>query len=365
MKKFVCLLFGVLLSRPLLAEQFPATVLQLKYAPWGIILVGQKLNNLMMVFMKKQLAGISLVLGFLLISLAAVVRAESTEKTPLTDVAIHPLDGKEFKLSRFQGNKYVYLKFWATWCEECIQQMPHLQQVYLKYGKDVEIIAINLGVDDDEKSVSDVKQKFNLTMPIAIDKSGELARATNLLATPLHVLLDKNGNVIYKKYVETDGIDERLASIVAGKSVTADIVSSELAAQVNSPTEKNYSEKPTALFFLATWCDWYFESSRPKASKNCVASQQTVNQLSQEFPQVNWFGVATRLWTEQKDVVDYQKKFSVKFPINIDLTNEIVFSRKVKNYPTLILLKDGQEFYRSSSVDYIETKKAISDMLGE
>lgn len=304
-------------------------------------------------------------LRFLAIALvllpASFAQAAPDEKNPIANVKIELLDGKEIRLSQFAGKKYVYLKFWASYCEECIRQMPHLQKTYSDYHEDVEVIAVNLGIDDDKKSVSAIKRKFKLTLPIAVDKSGELAKAVNLIATPLHVLIDKQGNVVYKKYVNTDGIDQRLAFIKNGKSIVADKVTIE--KQESSIDMGHYKEKPTALFFVATWCDWYLATSRPDASKNCVSSQKIVNRLQSEYPQINWLGIATRLWSAESDVADYRKKFSVAFPVAIDASNEITFSYQVKNYPTLILLKEGKEIYRSTRIDYAEAKKALAQLV--
>ena len=44
--------------------------------------------------------------------------------------------------------KLVYLKFWATWCQPCREQMPHLQETYESFGDDIEVIAVNIDIND-------------------------------------------------------------------------------------------------------------------------------------------------------------------------------------------------------------------------
>ena len=40
--------------------------------------------------------------------------------------------GNQVSLSDFRG-KVVYLDFWATWCQPCLDQMPVLHRLYAKY----------------------------------------------------------------------------------------------------------------------------------------------------------------------------------------------------------------------------------------
>ncbi|NOT65646.1 MAG: TlpA family protein disulfide reductase [Methylotenera sp.] len=144
-------------------------------------------------------------LAFILFATCSFAHAAAIDQKTL-ELPITLLSGQTVKLSQYKGNKPVYLKFWATWCQSCLKQMPHLQHSFDKYGNKVEIIAVNIGVNDDQKSVAAIKKKFGLTMPIAIDKSGELAKAFNLIGTPYHVLLDASGNVAYAGYEETGSV---------------------------------------------------------------------------------------------------------------------------------------------------------------
>src|SRR5690554_6901591 len=84
----------------------------------------------------------------------------------LLNAPIHLISGETVSLAEYQGEKPVYLKFWATWCQPCRQQMPHFQHVQEKYGDEIEVIGINLGLNDDLGSVKDTIAEFGLTMPI-------------------------------------------------------------------------------------------------------------------------------------------------------------------------------------------------------
>ncbi len=296
-----------------------------------------------------------------LVLISVANAAELDEKT--LNLPITLTTGEVVKLTQYKNSKPIYIKFWASYCAECIQQMPHLQKTYQQYGDKVQIIAINIGVDDDLKTVTAVKKQFGLTMPLAIDQSGELAKAFNLIATPYHVLLDKQAKLVYAEYVKTAGIDKRLALFAKGKAVNAKAAVIEKNAK-NTIGNIDETQKPTALFFVSTWCDWYLKDTRPLASKHCITAQTQANVLHKKYPNVNWVGVATRLWTGEPELAKYKKRFNVQYKLLVDTSNDVIFKYKVKNYPTLILLDKGQEVFRTQDLNQSTLIATLAELNG-
>ena len=285
----------------------------------------------------------------LLGSLRGFVQASEVSQEML-NLPITLLSGQTVTLSQFKGKKPVYLKFWATWCQPCRKEMPHLQHTFEKYGNKVQVIAINLGVNDDLQSVKAMQREFGLSMPMTIDKTGQLSKAFNLIGTPYHVLLDKYANVIHKGHEAATELDEKIKLVAADKPVT----STEAPLEVVSGAPVNLdgiSGQTTALFFVSTWCDWYLKDSRPSISENCVRAQNEVNNLYAKYPQINWIGVASRLWTGEAELAEYKKKFNIQHPLTIDTTNNVFFNYGVKNFPTLILMNKGKEVLRTQRID--------------
>ncbi|WP_199823896.1 TlpA disulfide reductase family protein, partial [Labrenzia sp. OB1] len=136
--------------------------------------------------LKRLLLSITLTL---FISPVLLVQASNVSQQLLT-MPITLTTGEVVTLAQYQGKKPVYLKFWATWCKPCIEQMPHFEQISQQHSDNLAIIAINLGINDNLAAVQKMQQEFNLSMPMAIDKSGDLAQAFRLLGTPYHLLFD-------------------------------------------------------------------------------------------------------------------------------------------------------------------------------
>lgn len=40
-------------------------------------------------------------------------------------------------------NKPLFVNFWATWCAPCIEEMPHIVELYEKYGKQVDFLVVS------------------------------------------------------------------------------------------------------------------------------------------------------------------------------------------------------------------------------
>ncbi len=259
----------------------------------------------------------------------------------LLEMPIPLISEKRTTLSDYKGKKPVYLKFWATWCQPCMKEMPHFQHIQDQYGEAIEVIAINLGINDDLEAVNQVITRFGLTMPMSIDKGGDLAQAFKMIGTPYHLLFDRNMNLIYRGHEASKSLDNKIDLL--SKSQVVDFIDREILTEMEADISINTTDgKIHALFFTATWCDWYLQDSRPSTSQNCINAQNTVNALTSEYPAISWHGIISRLWTGEKDLTDYQKKYSIPYPLEIDKSNRLFHEYSIKTLPTLVLVKDGK-----------------------
>ncbi|MEJ7624701.1 MAG: TlpA disulfide reductase family protein [Pyrinomonadaceae bacterium] len=56
------------------------------------------------------------------------------------------------KLGDFVG-KAVILDFWATYCEPCKREIPHLNALAAKYGDSLHIVGLNVGGEEDRVKI--------------------------------------------------------------------------------------------------------------------------------------------------------------------------------------------------------------------
>lgn len=115
-------------------------------------------------------------------------------------VTFQTLDGKPIDLADMKG-KAVLVKFWATSCVTCVQQMPDTIELYDTYHpKGLEVVAVAMSYDPIEY-VRQFTTSRKLPFTVATDTDGSVAKAFNdVKLTPIAFLIDRNGNIV-KRYL--------------------------------------------------------------------------------------------------------------------------------------------------------------------
>lgn len=110
----------------------------------------------------------------------------------LPDITFKTLDGRELKLSTFQG-KVVLVNFWATWCPPCKEEMSLFEKEYRRCkNAGFEILAVNMDSSQSslEKFLKENTYSFNIVRP-----TQDLEKELKLIGFPTSYLLDKDGKI--------------------------------------------------------------------------------------------------------------------------------------------------------------------------
>lgn len=115
-------------------------------------------------------------------------------------VTFTSLDGRQFTTQDLRGKVFL-VKFWATSCVTCVAQMPDTIEAYNTYsGQGYEVIAVAMDYDPPDY-VRNFAQSRRLPFTVAMDSSGEIAKAfDDVKLTPTAYLVDKQGRII-KRYL--------------------------------------------------------------------------------------------------------------------------------------------------------------------
>jgi peroxiredoxin len=311
------------------------------------------------------------ILSALMLTAAAAASHAATSGEDLADAArrsllgkpaprlvVKTIDGDTIDLGRLYGRQAVYLKFWATWCVPCRQQMPHFEHAFETAGPDMEVIAVNTGFNDSLDAVRTYRRRLGITMPIVID-DGSLAAAFGLRVTPQHIVIGRDGRILYVGHLADARLD---AALTAARAEPAAAVSgAEGAAQAAvlppryqigdripalAPATldgdrfqfRNAADSgPLVLVFLSPWCESYLATSRPAASESCRRMREQVSELVGAHG-VRWLGIASGLWATPEDLRDYRKQYGVAMPLTLDESGALFRQFGVTEVPTALMI---------------------------
>ena len=92
----------------------------------------------------------------------------------------------------------MLLDFWATFCEPCIEKLPHVQALQAKYGeKKLTVIAVTL--DPDIQTAVGWAKAHEMTLPIARfsdEMKAEFFPGEDVVVIPQTRLLDAEGKLV-------------------------------------------------------------------------------------------------------------------------------------------------------------------------
>ena len=119
-------------------------------------------------------------------------------QAPLTSFVL--LDGTQRTTADMKG-KVTLVNFWATSCTSCVAEMPNLIATHEKYkAKGFDTLAIAMSYDPPSYVVN-FSQTRNLPFNVAIDNTGNVAKAWgDVKLTPTTYLVNKRGQIV-KRYV--------------------------------------------------------------------------------------------------------------------------------------------------------------------
>jgi peroxiredoxin len=146
----------------------------------------------------------------------------SSAGTIAPDFTASDIEGKTFRLSDHLGKDVVLLDFWATICEPCKAELPHLRALY-EGNKSKGLLVVGVAMDGPE-TVADVPafvRRYELDFPVVTDADSRIASLYDpKKSMPLSVLIGRTGHVAVVREGYNPGEETLVAADVA-KELTA------------------------------------------------------------------------------------------------------------------------------------------------
>jgi len=198
---------------------------------------------------------------------------------PGPSITLPTIDGGTIDIGKHYGRKPVYLKLWASYCLPCRAQMPGLEKIYEAFGARMQIVAVDAGVGDDAAKVRAFVTGTKLRMPVAID-DGSLGAWLKMEATPVHVLIGRDGRIAYAGHQDGPRLDAAIRQVLADVPTSAPIQTAKVeslaplkpgdlvpAVGLRGPDDtpvwfmRGPTRRPRAVLFTATWCESYLKDT--------------------------------------------------------------------------------------------------------
>jgi cytochrome c biogenesis protein CcmG/thiol:disulfide interchange protein DsbE len=117
---------------------------------------------------------------------------------PAPTFTLTDLHGTNWRLADLRG-KVVFLNFWATWCQPCLQEMPSMKALDQRMPEG-SFQMLTVLFNDRPEIAQNVVRKMGLTFPVLVDANGVAARQYGLTGVPETYIIDPQG-VLREKFI--------------------------------------------------------------------------------------------------------------------------------------------------------------------
>ena len=149
------------------------------------------------------------------IAAAQFIEAEVQKlETPIDapNFTLKELGGRMISLKAFRG-KVVLLNFFSPLCSVCEKQATSFDKLDEEI-KDKDISFLHVAVEGREKELLEFKNKFNLSIPILIDKDGSVAKAYKVKGHHETFFIDRKGKIVGKTFAQKDWTSPAMTNFI-------------------------------------------------------------------------------------------------------------------------------------------------------
>lgn len=142
--------------------------------------------------MLRSFSAVVLFIGALIFFPSRVFSVTVGEAAPL--IELFDLQGRKHNLSDYLG-KVMLINFWASWCRECISEMPSLNRLYSQFSAEG-LVVLGVTVDRNAEDAGAAAKKAGIVFPILLDSKGDVfIKKYAVIGLPSTVVIDRKGTI--------------------------------------------------------------------------------------------------------------------------------------------------------------------------
>ena len=131
--------------------------------------------------------------------------------SPAPDFTLKNAQGKTVSIKDFKG-KIVYIKFWASWCKDCIKQVVPQRNLEKAMESNSDVVFLNISVDGSEEAWKKAveRNKLSAIELLSIDGDEEnINKNYDISEIPRYMVVGKKGEIINNNAPHPGDIDAR------------------------------------------------------------------------------------------------------------------------------------------------------------
>ena len=153
--------------------------------------------------------------NFVLVLTIALLGVCQGVKGQLPAFTLKKIDGGEVrtdKLHELNGGKPIIVDFFATWCKPCNRELDAISEVYDEWVEEtgVKLIAISIDQAHNVNKVKPLVDNHGWEYEVLLDPNSDFKNALGIVTIPYTMVIDGEGNIVYRHNGYADGAEEEL-----------------------------------------------------------------------------------------------------------------------------------------------------------
>lgn len=150
---------------------------------------------------------VRIIISLVLMAIGMEAQAQ-VPKAVLKDIS-----GKAVETDTLNNNGRPFIiDFFATWCKPCNRELDAIAEVYDEWREEtgVKIYAVSIDQGQNINKVKPLVDNHRWEYEVLLDPNGDLKRALGIQMIPYVLIVDGQGNIVYKHNGYTDGAEIEL-----------------------------------------------------------------------------------------------------------------------------------------------------------
>lgn len=150
-----------------------------------------------------------------IVAFLAIVSVAGAQTLPA--VTLKDINGKTVQTDKLSNNgKPFIISFFATWCKPCNRELSAINEVYADWQDEtgVKVIAVSIDQAQNINKVKPLVDSNGWEYDVLLDPNSDFKRALGIQMIPYVIIVDGNGNIVYKHNGYTEGAENELIAKV-------------------------------------------------------------------------------------------------------------------------------------------------------